>query len=91
MEVIYRCLLLAVNSLHLLCYCLFMLCFHIFLFAGVPLSYNAFDLPGLLYNMLMFPSILQALHKILVLFFDIKVTLIRRAATVTVSLYVAAL
>lgn len=62
-----------------------------FLFAGVSLSSNAFDLPGLLYNTLMFPSILQTLHKIPVLFFDMKVTQIRRAATVSVSLYAAAL
>lgn len=73
------------------CLCCVLLRFRIFLFAGVSLSSNAFDLPGLLYNTLMFPSILQTLHKIPVLFFDMKVTQIRRAATVSVSLYAAAL
>lgn len=64
------------------CLCCVLLRFRIFLFAGVSLSSNAFDLPGLLYNTLMFPSILQTLHKILVLFFDMKVTQIRRADSI---------
>lgn len=69
------------------CLCCVLLRFRIFLFAGISLSSNAFDLPGLLYNTLMFPSILQTLHKILVLFFDMKVTQIRRAATVSGILF----